>query len=76
MEVSLDSIASGDIRNNALYKRILSEHRDVYQKNLETNNPEDHIGFVKAQSALAALRLLHEALMEPSEIHEINNERD
>ena len=64
--------SSEDIRNNKLYSKILKEHLETYQHNLEVNPPDNHIGFVKAQSAIAALRLLNEQLMYPSEIQDNN----
>ena len=64
--------SSEDIRNNKLYNEKLKELLEGYQLSLEVNPPDNHIGFVRAQSAIAALRLLHEQLMHPSEIQDSN----
>ena len=64
---------SEEIRNNKLYSSKLKELLETYNTNIVSNDPNDHIGFVRAQAAIEALRLLDGMLKYPSEILENKN---
>ena len=73
-DITQEAIESGDTRENPLFKRIMKEQLEEYSRRLESNDPSDHIGFVKAQTALVTLRIFQERILAPSEISYYNEE--
>ena len=69
-EITQEIRDSDDLRHNHLFNSTLDSLIEQAQQSLEFNASEDHHGFVKAQSALATLRILRAELMAPSEIIE------
>ena len=67
MEYTQDMRESEDIRNNKLYNRVMQQMIYEYRQNLEVNDASDHLGFVQAQAAISALRILNDRLMHHSE---------